>query len=161
MEYNKISPIASKYMNMLAPYCLRIRVAGSIRRKVKECNDIEIVCVRDPDMKEEMKFVSIVERLKKLKGSPLGKYTQRMTHEGVKLDLFMCETDNWGNILLIRTGNWRFSRYMMGIRAKEVGLYHRGGYLWRGSTKIPCEDELAVFEALKLKYIKPVDRTWK
>lgn len=171
MKLEEIRLIAMKYVRMLEPYCLRIRIAGSIRREKAECGDIEIVCVVDTDERERMKFVAMVERLEKVKGEPTGRYTQRLLPEGVKLDLFMCQEDNWGNIFLIRTGNWKFSRFMMGIRAKQVGLLHRGGYLWHNwestdechgslSVKIACYEEEDVFRVLEMDWIEPKDREW-
>ena len=171
MKIEEIRPIAMKYLRMLEPYCLRIKIAGSIRREKAECGDIEIVCVVDTDERERMKFIAMVERLEKVKGDPTGRYTQRMLPEGVKLDIFMAQEDNWGNIFLIRTGNWKFSRFMMGIRAKQVGLLHRGGYLWHhweaneeehGSltVKIQCYEEEDVFRELKMDWIEPKDREW-
>ena len=158
MEYKEILSIAGKYQAMLEPYCKRIEIAGSIRRKKPESRDIEIVCVVDPERID--KFESVVNYWLKCKGSPRGRYTQRMTPSGLKLDLFMCELDNWGNIFLIRTGNWKFSRFMMGIRAKQVGYLHRYGYLWHEGNKFACYEERDVFRLLKMDWIKPEDREW-
>ena len=43
MEYNKALEIAEKTKAQLAPYCERIEIAGSIRRKKPDVGDIEIV----------------------------------------------------------------------------------------------------------------------
>ena len=163
MKLEEIEKIAMNYLRLLEPYCERVRIAGSIRRRKAECNDIELVCVRYDDERERSKFVAIVNRWEKVKGEPEGRYTQRILPEGIKLDLFMANKDNWGNIFLIRTGNWVFSRFMMGIRAKQVGLIHREGYLWSQGydEKYPCYEEEDVFHYLCMDYVKPEDREWE
>jgi len=167
MKLSEIRPIAEKYKKLLAPYCKKnkIEIAGSIRREKEECGDIELVLVRDEE--QRLYFRTLVNQWEKVRGEALGRYTQRMLPEGVKLDLFMCQGDNWGNIFLQRTGNWRFSRWTLGIRAKQVGLLHRGGYLWdmkvmgfEEGIQIHCYEEEDVFRLLEMDWIEPKDREW-
>lgn len=167
MKLEEILPIAERYKNILEPYCKRIEIAGSVRRKKPDCGDIELVIIRNPDKLEELK--SIVGEWKRIRGDITGRYTQRMLPkgiklEGIKLDIFIAADDgtNWGNIFLIRTGNWVFSRFMMGIRAPQVGLKHRDGYLWLGEhIKYNCHEEQDVFDRLGMDYIEPEEREWK
>lgn len=160
MKYEDIKVIADKYKNILQPYCKRIEVAGSIRRKKYNPRDIELVLIRDPE--KALTLAGKLAPTDKIKGSIYGRYTQRMTPEGIKLDIFIAVDDgtNWGNIFLIRTGNWKFSRFMMGIRAPQVGLKHREGYLWRDNVRIDCYEETDVFRELEMKYIEPEGREW-
>ena len=166
MKYEEILPIAQKYKRILEPYCNKVEIAGSIRRKKEECNDIELVIIRKPEKIDELKRV--VDEWKRVKGDVRGRYTQRIVPEGLKLDIFIAADDgsNWGNIFLIRTGSWKFSRYMMGIKAKKEGYEHKGGYLWRriqGSgviLKCECYSESDVFRYLGMEYIPPEERDW-
>ena len=159
MEYKKIKAIADKYFLDIEPYILKGMIAGSIRRKKSEPNDIEFVVLINPEKKDE--FVETVEQWEKVRGSPKGRYTQRMLDEGVKLDLFIAQEGNYGNILLQRTGSWQFSRWALGIRAKEVGMRHRDGYLWRGNERIDCYEETDVFTNLEMLWIEPKKRSWE
>ena len=154
MKLDESLGIANKYVSYLEPFCKRIQIAGSIRREKEEIKDIEIVCTLD-NLNE---FSEMVNRWKKIKGEPIGKYTQRELPEGIKLDLFMSQVENWGNILLIRTGNWQFSKYIVGTKAKQAGLIQKDGFLWRGDEKINCLEEKDVFDLLKIDYIEPKDR---
>ena len=45
MNYDIIAPIAVAVLSQLAPYCERAEIAGSVRRRKSECNDIEIVII--------------------------------------------------------------------------------------------------------------------
>ena len=160
MNYEEIKVIAEKYKKILAPYCKRIEIAGSVRRKKDNCRDIELVLIRDMKKLEELK--SIVGEWKRIRGSITGRYTQ-VQPEDIKLDIFIAVDDgsNWGNIYLIRTGNWIFSRFMMGIRSKQVGYEHHGGYLWLdGDIRVDCFEEQDVFDVLKMKFIPPEERSW-
>lgn len=159
MKLEEIELIAQKYVEILQPYCQRIAIAGSIRRKKPECNDVEIVLVRDDEKIGEL--VRIVDSWTRIKGRITGRYTQVVIPEGLKLDLFIADSKNWGNIFLIRTGSWRFSKWCMGSRAKQLGMIHRGGYLWKDGKKVICEEEEHVFLALNMVYIPPELRSWE
>jgi len=162
MKYEEILPIAEKYLEKIKPYCLRAEIAGSIRRKKRECNDIELVIMIDQSKMPEL--IEIMDEFGgRVKGDITGKATQRMTSEGVKLDIFIAREvpSNWGNILTIRTGSAAFSKWLMAFRTRDAGLQHKGGYLWRGDEKLECKEEEDVFRVLKLKWINPIDRNWK
>jgi len=143
----------------LAPYCARIEIAGSIRRKKPEPNDIELVCI--PDSPRLYDFANIIHRWPKIKGLPTGKYTQRVYH-GQKLDLFICQPKTWACVYTIRTGSVDFS-HGLAIRARQVGLCFKNGQLWHLTPKDPTElfslegirEEADVFRALKIKWVEP------
>ena len=48
MKYEEALKIAEEVKALLAPHCLRIEIAGSIRRKKPEVKDIEIVAYPSP-----------------------------------------------------------------------------------------------------------------
>lgn len=160
MEYKMIKLISDRYFEQIEPYILKGMVAGSIRRKKAEPNDIELVLVLNPDKIEEIK--ELVDTWgTRIKGQITGRYTQRLLTEDVKIDIFLAQLSNYGNIVVIRTGNWRFSRFMMGIRAPQVNLKHREGYLWHGMGRLNCYEEEDVFRLLRMDYIDPENRSWK
>ena len=155
MEYQKAKAIAEKYLNQLKPYCSRIEIAGSIRREKPEVKDIEIVAIINPLW--ENLFYRKVNEWEKVKGEPTGKYTQRILPEGIKLDLFMPNERNWGNIFLIRTGNWQFSKQIMN-RILRMGLKQKDGYLWNDEEMLDCPEEENIFNILKMDFINPRER---
>ncbi|MCK4329779.1 hypothetical protein KAX02_08040 [candidate division WOR-3 bacterium] len=162
MIYQEILPIAEKYKKILEPYCKRnrCRIAGSIRRKCPDCGDIELVIIREPNKLEELK--SVVGEWKRIRGSITGRYTQRMLPEGIKLDIFIAVDDgsNYANILLIRTGNANFSRYMMGIRLREYGYRHHNGFIWKDDNKVICNTEKDIFKLVYMEYLTPEEREY-
>lgn len=153
IPYSEAMIIAEKYKKIFIPYCSRISIAGSLRRQCEMIGDVELVCIPQ----DLVNFSAEVNKLEKVKGEPTGKYTQRKLPEGINLDLFMATRDNWGNIFLIRTGNWQFSRQIM-IRVLNRGFKQRDGYLWKGEKMLECKEEEDLFELLDIPYCPPEKR---
>ena len=115
MEYKKAREIAVRYWEKFRPLCDRVKVAGSVRREKAECGDIELVCIPldaefqdglfDKKIVRDPEFVKYVNSFPRVKGNGEGKYTQLLLPEGIKLDLFMCNEDNFGLMWMIRTGS--------------------------------------------------------
>lgn len=170
MKYNEIKSIADALVDDLSDHCEKIIVAGSIRRKKAEPRDIEIVCIpkttTEPDGlfdTQEIRvpeFSRIVRSHNIIKGNPeSGKYIQfEHKDRDVKVDLFTATKDNWGTILLIRTGDWHYSKYIMGTKLPRWGYHQRDGYVWRGDKIVPVSTEKALFKLFGSKYIRPEDR---
>ena len=171
MKLHDAEIIAKWYMNQLAPFCERIQIAGSIRRRKAEVGDIELVAIPkkvmqaylfDSEPVRHPEFVETVEKLEKVRGDArTGKYTQRMLPEGIALDLFMASPENWGLILAIRTGSAAFIKELM-IRLKRRGLCSEDGTVKRkteeGEETILTRCEKDVFELAGLKWIEPAER---
>jgi DNA polymerase/3'-5' exonuclease PolX len=102
MDHAGAFAIAEQCRAVLAPFCARIEIAGSIRRGKPQVKDIELVAmprqvptglfgdelVTDPD------FCAVVNQWPAVKGTPEGRYTQRRLPEGIALDLFMADVEN-------------------------------------------------------------------
>jgi DNA polymerase/3'-5' exonuclease PolX len=121
MDYPSALEIAKRAQATLAPYCHRISIAGSIRRQRPQVKDIEIVALpwQEPSdlfgdaLVAHHGFCAAVNQWRAIKGQPTGKYTQRRLPEGINLDLFMADADNWGLILAVRTGSAAFSHHVL------------------------------------------------
>jgi len=159
MKLELAEQLAEKIVNQLKPYCKRIEVAGSIRRKKPEIRDIEICLI--PENSKLTELAKEVDKWQVVKGRITGKYTQRILSNGMKLDIFIAQMTNWGNIFLIRTGNWKFSKWIMGTKTRQAGYYQKDGYMWINSdTKLACYEEIDVFHHLNMKYIEPENREY-
>jgi len=160
--------LAQSAVYVLSPHCERIEIAGSIRRHKPEVKDAEIVCVAkrvhwandlfgcddlvDPD------FIRAVNQWVGLKGKPDGKYTRRLLPWGLELDLFMTTPEQWGTILLIRTGPLEFSKRVMGTLLPRQGYKCEGGYIWKGGVKVPTPEEIDVFRMAGIAWVEPERR---
>lgn len=171
MLYRTAKRIADAIVELLSPYCIRIEIAGSIRRECEVIGDIEIVLIPKPY--ETGLFTSglasVVNEWQKVKGEMVfgkTKYTQRVIPEPivgvpgktVLLDLFIAEHDNFGNIFLIRTGDWEFSKKFMGHVIPQRGYKQEDGFLKHNDRIISCPEEKDLFLRMGIKYIEPKNR---
>ena len=154
MELQRARGIAEKYVAILKPLCDRIEIAGSIRRRKPIVKDIEIVCI--PRGKEMYRFVETVNKWYKLKGEPTGKYTRRLLWEGIELDLFIANRDNWGLIFAIRTGNAKFSHEVLAIGWNKKGFESKNGILLKSDgTRTLIREEKDLFDLIGIPYVVP------
>lgn len=162
MNYEEALKIAEKIKAQLAPHCERIEIAGSIRRKKPEVGDIEIVAIPKPyDIGLFESGISpIVNQWKKVKGELPCKYTQRILPEGIKLDLFFAEPDNWGNIFAIRTGSAPYSHLELASRWSSMGYKSDGGYLFKDGERIAVREEEDLFKLLRIPFVEPEQRNY-
>lgn len=164
MTRNETRELADKVIAQLKPYVLRGNIAGSYRRGKPESSDLDLVCIPKrediTDMfgtiigtKPVQGFCDVINSWEKIKGDPTGKYCQRIV-DGHKVEIAIAVPENWGNLLIIRTGDKDFSHKLM-IIARQRGLEQRDGFLYRENKLIPCYEEKDYFAALGLNFIEP------
>lgn len=158
--------IARKYTDMLTPYCERIEIAGSIRRRKAEVGDIEVVVV--PLTTTDLFGSPNGYRDPVLPGIPTNKnglrYKQYCLPEGIHLDLFVVlPPAQWGVIFALRTGGAEFSRKL--VTAKRYGGFLPSSYIIRdGAVRrrtgevVPTPEEGDFFALLGLDLIPPQER---
>jgi DNA polymerase/3'-5' exonuclease PolX len=167
-ELSQARVIARTIREELEPFCDRIEIAGSIRRRCPHVGDIEIVAIPKRvtiDLLGEESvphpaFCDLVYRWPAVKGRPDGRYTQRVLPEGINLDLFMATPDNWGLILAIRTGSAAYSHQVLARGWVRSGYTSVGGMLVRdyGSPPVPVREEEDLFRLIGLDWSEPWQR---
>lgn len=165
MNLTTAQRLAEKIAAELTPYCERIAIAGSIRRRRETVGDIDLVCL--PKVGGKLEIVGRCERNAKLE--KFGKqYVVFRLANGEQLDLwfaqssggdlFAPEPSNWGMLLLSRTGSVSHNLFLC-ERAHGRGLHfhpHRG--IERRGAVVASETEEDVFAALGLEFIAPEKR---
>jgi DNA polymerase/3'-5' exonuclease PolX len=159
--------IAEATRAALSPYCERIAIAGSVRRRRSFVGDIEIACIprliptglfgdeliTDPD------FCAMVNQWPAVRGKPDAKHTQRRLPDGILLDLFMADAENWGLIFAIRTGSADFSRHILATGWVKAGYHSDEGRLRaRDGTIVPVREEHDLFTLLGIPWVDPEAR---
>lgn len=135
--------IAQEIVRQLGPSCVRLAVAGSLRRGKADVGDIELVAI--PRLREEpsslwgdTREVSLLfERLAELEGRGsierlMGgeRYVKlRDTISGLQVDLFVTTPERWGIIYLIRTGPADYSQWLV-TYARRQGFPVDGGEMF-------------------------------
>ncbi len=169
MKLNAALEAAEIAKGDLVPYCDRIEIAGSIRRRKEDVGDIEIVAIPKrvevglfgDDTEREPGFARVVNQWGKVKGDPQhGLYTQRILPVGIKLDLFVATPLNWGLIYAIRTGSADFSRYVLASGWVRSGYRSINGMLHTIETgePWPTPEEEDLFRAAGVAWIEPEKR---
>lgn len=145
--------VAAEIYGQLAPSCVRLEAAGSIRRDKADVGDIEFVAI--PRYREEpaslwgdTSRVSVLgETLAMLEGERPERTHSAMLERlaggdryvklrhlasGMQVDLFLVlPPASWGVIFLIRTGPADYSQWLV-TYARHMGLHVVGGRLHNG-----------------------------
>lgn len=148
---------ASEIIGLLAPFCERIAVAGSIRRAKETVGDVELVAI--PRIATETVAADMFSTREEttdlldhacrgfrrdgafadrpdVNGRPaFGSKFKRLLYRDFPLDLFVTSPECWGCIYLIRTGPAEFGKQLV-LKASEGGWLPRGfffrdGRLWK------------------------------
>jgi DNA polymerase/3'-5' exonuclease PolX len=133
--------LADELLTLLRPACIRLEVAGSIRRRKPDCGDVELVAIpklaysddlfglRDDvhpfneldALCAELRESGVLgERLDKNGRRAWGSAMKRATFKGFALDLFACTAEQWGVTFAIRTGGALFSHALVTPRNQTV-----------------------------------------
>ena len=175
-------PVANELMRALSPGCDRIAVAGSLRRRVADVGDIELVAVPrmrvetvpgllEDEQREVDDLGLLVDRL--LVRGTLAKHPtdpkrgprySKLLHtaSGLQLDLFETTLASWGLTLLIRTGPAAYSQWLVTeghhVAGGELHVGRLGCASWSPCEVMPTPEEADVYAALGLAVARPEDR---
>jgi len=153
MRLKNAEALAAKVLAVIGPYCERVQVAGSVRRKRPEVHDIDIVLIPKP-----LHLASIVKALDPEKALLQGPKLTRLLVEGVQVDLYVATPETWGAILLIRTGSPEHNIRLCSIaRSRGVKLSAAQGVIKEGRV-VASRTEEDIFQALGLDYVPPESR---
>lgn len=172
---------------LFEPYCEKFLIAGSVRREVPEVKDLELVIVPKTSVEQRLlgvegsvegfyrwaasqthidwikPGVAQIERNWPVK--PNARYLRGMfsgsDDNGLKIDIFIANRDNYGAIATMRTGSNHFTHALM-IRGIQVKKRCKGGYLTNSEgTPIETPYEKDFFEELGLEWLAPHKRNPK
>ena len=145
--------LANKIVSWIKPFCRRLEIVGSIRRKEKNPVDIDIVLI--PKDKKKIENL-LAKKGKFLQG---GEKKSRWKIEGVQVELYYTSDEEWGAALLAyssRTGagiGLRIVARLKGFKLSQHGLFSR-----KTGRRIAGKTEQEIYHALGRKYKKPEER---
>jgi DNA polymerase/3'-5' exonuclease PolX len=179
--------VAEEFVELVRRHCVRVEVAGSIRRGKPDPKDIEIVAVPrverwerprlgqidlmtglDQETVEEDQLDSFLTLLRangqvKNRGA-WGPRHKRLEWQSVPIDLFcVLPPASWGVIFALRTGPGDFNKLLVtsqglrGVMPPDKRV--AGGQLWHGGAAINTPDEDAFFAAIGVPCWPPEQRT--
>lgn len=178
--------IAEELADLLRPVCLRLEIAGSIRRGLPTIGDIDLLCESkteavtdlfeqptgevidflDARCDELLALDILAQRLNKDGRRAWGPRLKRATFRGLGVDIRSCtDASAWGAWLVIATGPADFNRALVTPRAKGGKLppgfewkRDAGFHLYRFGGRVETPTEQSVFAALGLDYLPPEER---
>ena len=149
-----ILKLAGDLARSLEPYCRKIKIAGSIRRKNKNPVDIDIVVI--PKTNNKIKLEEFLR--KKGKFTRGGEKQATFRIKGVRVELYYTTPEEFGATLLAyssRAGagiGLRIFAKMKGFKLNQYGLFNKNGKRIAGRT------EQEIYHALGRKWKLPEKR---
>jgi len=174
--------VAAIIAQELRPACLRVQIAGSLRRHKPDVGDVEILYIpktedeNDPSDLFRSMEVNLAEiriegmeragtlekRKNKIGAVTYGPLNKLMRHigTGIPVDLFSATEENWYNYLVCRTGPADSNvRICQAAQCKGWKWNPYGEGFSRGGETRRMESEREVFAFVGLPYREPGRRT--
>jgi len=136
-------------------------VAGSVRREMPDCGDIDFVCTTDDweilePIFREGNFFDEKNLLKKDGTFKTG------TKDGLTLEFYVGPIEGLGALMQFATGSAAHN-VMLRRKALKLGYKVNQYGIWKGDERVAGETEEDFYEALGLEYPEPQDRSleWK
>ena len=157
MSLIKAEAIAKGLVKQLEPFCDRIAIVGSIRRRKQEVKDIDILLAPKGAM-----LYGLMGKIAELGSEEGAKITSKKTIkikdevEDVKAELWFTTVERWPVMLLVRTGGVK-SNKKIAMLCEQKGWHlsvSEGSILDRDGEKLPIEEEEDVYKLLGIPYIE-------
>jgi len=154
IELERAQRTAQEVVKRLSPYCQRIEVAGSVRRKKPQVNDIDLVLIPNDLWNLHAELTKIGQL--KMSGSKI----MRVMTSNTQIDIYIADEDTWATLLLIRTGS-AGNNIRLATLAKKRGWHLAAsgdGLFDEKGERIAGDTELSIYQALGLPYQEPEER---
>ena len=154
MRLEQADKLAEQFLSEIAPFCEKVRIVGSIRRRRPQVKDVDLVLiVRD--------WVNFTTKLRKIVSKFLidGPQQKRIIFKGQQVDLYLADHETYEPLILIRTGSWQHNVKLSTIALRKgLKLTHHGLAKRGEEGKIIASTEKGIFECLDLPYVEPEER---
>jgi len=152
----QIIKLSKKIIKQLMPFCYKIQIAGSIRRKSLTPHDIDIVLIpKSKESKEKLENL-LESNGKKVLGGDKKAYFRI---EGIEVELYYTVPEEWGATLLAYSSKkgsgigLRIVAILKGFKLSQHGLFIR-----KTGKRIAGRTEREIYSALGRPYKSPEKR---
>ena len=158
MELSRARILANTIIKELEPFCHCTEIVGSVRRKKKEVNDIDILLAP----KTQLLF-GLMDKIIKISGGVCDpRILNRKTFivKDAKVELWFATIETWPIMLLIRTGS-ADSNHRIAKICEKKGWHlsvSKGAIFDKEGKRLPIEKEENIFEQLGIPYLNPEER---
>jgi DNA polymerase/3'-5' exonuclease PolX len=174
MPLAKAQAIAERFINYIKPFCKEVCVAGSVRREVEYCGDVEVCCIPLDEFAMGRCFPEGYAGMV-VNGTRLKRFKYA---NNVQIELYITTQADYGRILAIRTGSSAFSHHLAmqwnrrGWCGTEDGMRRKDECDHKSTWKIKPQykscptlppifaTEEQFFAFIGVDYIHPTARSW-
>lgn len=154
MELSKAQELATELLGQLAPCCDNIEIVGSIRRAVKEVNDIDLLVlpfnIDALNCSVKLLFDPLEKNGEKIKS---GKY------KGFQADIYIATKETYETLKLIRTGSAEHNIRLTTLAKKKGWRLHASGLgLTNEKNEVIARTEAEIFDKLGIPYLPAEQR---
>lgn len=168
--------VADRFIKYIEPVCIKVSVAGSVRRGCEFVGDIECVCVPQDEFVMGRLFPLGYKGMV-VNGTRLKRF--KYPESGIQIELYITTLSDYGRILAIRTGSSFYSHAQLAITwnrkgwaGTEEGLRRKSECDKKSTWKIKPEykvnptlppvfdTEEHFFEFLGITWCEPKLRSW-
>lgn len=149
----------AKYVSsQMIPHLVRAEVCGSLRRKLPDIKDIDIVGMIDNPSQAQRalrEFAKLGEHIRS--GEARGSI--RTSRYGITMncDLWLCTAVHWGSFLNHVTGSKEHNIHTRSL-AKQKGMLINEYGIFKDNVRLGGEDEHDLYRILDIRYVEPRDR---
>ncbi|MBA7687416.1 hypothetical protein ES703_95879 [subsurface metagenome] len=154
MELERAKKIAEEVVKRLAPYCKKIEVAGSVRRKRPWPKDIDLVLIPHDLWNLHHEIMGLGQM--RMSGSKI----MRVMVGSTQVDIYIADENTWATLLLIRTGSAE-NNIRLATLAKKRGWHLAAsgdGLFNENGERIAGDTEESIYEALQVPWQEPWER---
>ena len=179
---------AAAIVEWLTPHCERIEIAGSIRRGLPHCNDVDLVCIPKRETQRDMlgaiiadhnllwvflnDYVGSGKATFQTGGNQPGKFAI-LQLKACQLDVYFADQTNFATRFLCRTGSKEHNIWLAQRAQERGGKWEpyeglnlppsppRSGRGNEGEVSlslVPAATEADIYQALGLGFIEPANR---
>ncbi len=149
---------AQTVLKKLQPYCKKIAVAGSIRRRRPWVHDIDIVLIPSDPWNLHQELLKLGQL--SMSGTKIKKVIVASPGGPLAVDIYVATPETWATLLLIRTGSAQ-NNIRLATRAKDRGWHLAAsgdGLFNENGQRVAGDTEESVYQALGLPYQPPEKR---
>ena len=151
---------ANQIETIVCTHCVKLEIAGSIRRQKPKVHDIDFVVTT----KSDFEWQKISEELRRMKAKPncqgnsVIKAFLPCQNGLFQVDFYRAQPSTFGILLLVRTGSAEHNVWLAGYAiSKGMRIKYSEGLI-KDNNAIAGETEQSVFDALGLPYPLPSQR---
>lgn len=147
-EYLETKKEADRVSKELFPFCDKLEICGSVRRRKDTNGDIDIVVV----INDEKGFNNKVGEL-----GFLVLPTMTIKRFDIPVSIYFTDINRFGAMILHFTGSNPFNE-MMREKAISMGMILCQFGLYKNGKCISSKDERDIFSKLEMDFVNPIDR---